>query len=289
MEDLIYRKVSDTPRLSLLDEMFVEKGTKDDWDKLHHLHYKSSDRNDGGFAIWRCVHEDNLVGVVMMNSPDILSRERHILFPKLKPTGKETTAGNTARMNLHINKSFLRITRTVTSGIYRGSGAGYRMINLACRMQGIRYIEIVSAMSRYNQFVEKSGFVTLPSLEPVQYEATKVFLEQRFKIKNVQDVVGLMEEFENMHPKFKQKVLMDCQNFYYKISAREKTGGNKDKTVEDHVRKLPFKRIIAQIAQIAFTRKKYGVYENPDYQIKLPERLKLTAFDRQKTNEKLIF
>lgn len=287
MTEIIEFTPPDKPQLSMLKDMYVEAGTKEDWAKLHHLHYKSVERSDGGSAYYRCVHEDNLVGVVVLKTPDILSRERHILFPKLKPTGKETTAGNKARMDLHINKHFMRINRTVTSTMYRGCGAGYRMINLACRMHNMKFIEIVSAMSRYNQFVEKAGFVTVPEQEPAYYAETKAFLEERF-FNNVEDMTGLLEEYEQMHPKLQRRVLYDCQDFYYKISAREKTGSNKGKTVEDTVRHLPFKRIISQIMQIAFTRKKYGVYKNPDLGRALPSRIPLTAFDEQKTTEPLI-
>ena len=277
----------DSLKLSMLDDMYVERGTKEDWNKLHHLHYKSVERNDGGVAYYRCMHGDNLVGVVVFKTPDILSRERHILFPKLKPTGSETTAGNKARMDLHINKYFQRITRTVTSTMYRGCGAGYRMINLAARMHGLKYIEIVSAMSRYNQFVEKAGFTCVPEQEPAYYQQSKDFLEERFS-SNVEDLTALLEEYESMHEKLKALVLRDCQDYYYKISAREKTGSNQGKTVEDTVRNLSFKRVISQILQVAFTRKKYGVYKNPDYERELPERLPLSAFDKQPPNQPLI-
>lgn len=274
--------------LSMLDDMYVERGDKEDWNKLHHLHYKSVERNDGGVAYYRCVHGNNLVGVVVFKSPDILSRERHIVFPKLKPTGSETTAGNKARMDLHINKHFTRITRTVTATMYRGCGAGYRMMNLASRMYGMKFTEIVSAMSRYNMFVEKAGFYTVPEQTPVYYDQTVEFLAQRFELENLEDTTGLLEEFESMHPKLQARLLRELQDYYYKISAREKTGSNQGKTVEDTVRHLGYKRIITQIAQVAFSRKKYGVYQNPDYGIGLPNRLPLSAFDNQKPNESLI-
>jgi uncharacterized protein len=288
MTDIITRlNPPDSPVLSMLGDMYVERGTKEDWAQLHHLHYKSVERNDGGVAYYRCVHEDNLVGVVVMKTPDILSRERHMLFPKLKPTGKETTAGNKARMDLHINRNFMRITRTVTATMYRGCGAGYRMINLACRMHNIRFIEIVSAMSRYNQFVEKAGFVCVPEQDPVHMQIATEFLSERFETANVYDLTALLEEYAAMHPNLQERVLFDCQDFYYKISAREKTGSNKGKTVEDTVRGLPFKRVISQILQVAFTRKKYGVYQNPDLDRTLPSRIPLIAFDQQLTSEPL--
>ncbi len=285
--DISRHNPPDVPNLSMLKDMYVERGTKEDWNKLHHLHYKSVERNDGGVAYYRCMHDDDLVGVVVLTTPDILSRERHIMFPRLKPTGRETTAGNKARMDLHINKHFVRINRTVTATMYRGCGAGYRMINLACRMHGIKFVEIVSAMSRYNQFVEKSGFTCVPEQEPTHYQAAKEFLSERFDIENVEDLTGIMEEYHAMHPKLQAKTLHDLQDFYYKISAREKTGGNQGKTVEDGVRKLGFKRVISQIHQVGFTRKKYGVYKNPDLGRTLPDRIPLSAFDEQKTSEPL--
>lgn len=32
-----------SPVFTLMDEMYVEKGTKADYDELHHLHYKAED------------------------------------------------------------------------------------------------------------------------------------------------------------------------------------------------------------------------------------------------------
>jgi hypothetical protein len=278
---------SETPSLSLLSEMYVEKGTKEDWENLHHLHYKSTEGGDGSSFFWRCMHGDDLVGVVCFKTPDILCRERHLVFPQLKPTGKETKAGNKARMDLHINKNFLRINRTVTSTMYRGCGAAYRMINLACRMQGLRYIEIISAMSKFNKFVERAGFLVIPPSPSIYEKETKTILSSYFTYSKMTDFIGFVEEYEQFNEKYKATVLHGLQNYYFSISAREKTGGNKNKTVEDNVRKMSFESIIKQIIQISFTQKVYGVYKNPDYGIHMPERLPLTAFDNQKANEKL--
>jgi ABC-type ATPase with predicted acetyltransferase domain len=273
----------------MLNEMYVERGSKEDWIKLHHLHYKSAEKSDGAPSIWRCIHGDNLVGVIMMSSPDILCRERHMLFPSLKPTGKETVAGNKARMDLHINRHFMRITRTVTSTMYRGCGAGYRMINLASRMEGKKYIEIVSAMSRYNLFVEKSGFVTVPAQKSTSFDKVSDVMRQYFITTNLQDVVGLNEEYNEMNVRYQKVVLERMQDLYFSISAREKTGGNRLNTVETVVRQMSFKRVMSQIQQIAFTLKKYGVYKNPDFErTDIPQKLALTCFDEQSTDENLI-
>jgi hypothetical protein len=46
--------------------------------------------------------------------------------------------------------------------------------------------------------------------------------------------------------------------------------------------------VIKGIQQMALASPMYGIYQNPDLGRALPEKLPLTAFDRQKVNERLV-
>ena len=51
MDDLIIeREANPVARFSIADRMFVERGTKADWDLLHDLHYKAENLPVGGPA-----------------------------------------------------------------------------------------------------------------------------------------------------------------------------------------------------------------------------------------------
>ena len=97
-EILVKRASVTTRRFSLLSEMYVERGTKEDWEKLESLHYKT----DGGvFAphYYRCVLDGETIGVVVFTQPRLMQGPRHEAMPKIKP-GKDTHLTNRHRGKL---------------------------------------------------------------------------------------------------------------------------------------------------------------------------------------------
>ena len=83
------------PSFSLLEKMYFEPGTKNDWEALHELHYKSTSGTSGRY--YRVTLDDALVGICVMTSPRGLLAPRHELFPALKPSGGDTKITNTHR------------------------------------------------------------------------------------------------------------------------------------------------------------------------------------------------
>src|SRR5690606_18742294 len=110
------------------------------WDLLHDLHYKA-EKLPVGPRFWRLDLHGETIGVLVTGSPKGMLRERHIVFPNLKPGAGETKLTNTNRY-LYINANFRVISRFVIDTMYRGIGAGYRMMNLVSRMEGNTFMEI---------------------------------------------------------------------------------------------------------------------------------------------------
>ena len=154
---IIERRGSAKPRFSLMDDMWVERGTKADWDELHDLHYKA-ETLPAGPHFWRCVNaqDNSLVGVVVLSSVSLLLAPRHQVFPKLKP-GNDSHFTNVHRAT-YLNANFRRAARIVTDTMYRGVGVSYRMVNLAMRLEGYKFVEIQSSMSKFIPFDVKAGF-----------------------------------------------------------------------------------------------------------------------------------
>lgn len=277
------RYQSNSPRFSAMDSMIVERGAKDDWEALHALHYKSESFNTGA-RVWRCVTEEgDLVGVVVTSTVSLLLRSRHELFPRLKP-GQDTKFTNTHRA-VWLNQNFRRASRIVTDTLYRGVGVSYRMLNLAMRLEGIRYFEIMSSMSKFNPFDQRAGFRHGNINESRAYEAGMKFFRSYFSA-HPADHMAIIQEFRAMPEPLRKRVDRALRDFYWKHSAKEKTGGNR-RYEAPRIDRLETEVIIKELQQLIFASPVYGVWENPDLGRELPERLPLCAFDLQAPNQPL--
>lgn len=283
--DLIIERRDDAkPRFSLMDDMWVERGTKADWDELHDLHYKA-ETLPAGPHFWRCVNcrDNSLVGVVVLSSVALLLAPRHQVFPKLKP-GKDSHFTNVHRAT-YLNANFRRAARIVTDTMYRGVGVSYRMVNLAMRMEGYKFVEIQSSMSKFNPFDTKSGFKHAHLKSAAAYEKGLKFMRSLFKA-HPADHQAVMEELAQMPPALCEKALEEMRAFYYRHSSREKTGSNLN-VGTGKVDAMEPAHLLRELQQLVFASPVYGIWQNPDLGRKLPDRLPLKAFDLQKPNEPL--
>lgn len=284
MEDLIIERTpAAKPRFALMDSMRVERGSKADWDKLHDLHYKA-ETLPAGARFWRCVTgEGDLVGVVVLSSVSLLLAPRHEVFPKLKP-GKDSHFTNVHRAT-YLNKHFRRAARIVTDTLYRGVGVSYRMVNLAMRMEGFTFVEIQSSMSKFNPFDAKAGFAHAHLKEAAAYEKGLKFMRSLFEA-HPADHQAVMDELNAMSPVLREKALGQMRQFYYRHSAREKTGSNLNAGTS-RVDSMEPGLLLKELQQLVFASPVYGIWKNPDIGRQLPASLPITAFDLQKPTEPL--
>lgn len=273
----------DSPRaiFSLSEEMIVERGTKADWDLLHDLHYKA-EKLPLGPRFWRLNLRGQTIGVLVTGSPQGMLRERHIVFPNLKPGSGETKLTNTNRYN-YINAHFRVISRFVVDTMYRGIGCGYRMMNLVSRMEGNTFMEIQSSMSKFNVFGQKAGFSFVKPMNANKFESGMKFFRSHFTA-NPQDNEAVIGEIENsLNREF---LIQACREFYQRNSARENTGSARD-GADARVAAMSVKELVKGIQQISLASPMYGIWKCPDKKGAVPQSMPLLAFDRQKPNEAL--
>lgn len=273
-----------TMRFSLLDQMFVERGTKEDYEKLHHLHYKSEGYPPAA-KVWRCVLGDELIAVIVTSSVSGLLGPRHKMLPKIKPhPGKDTKTTNKYRYEW-LNENVRRHARVVTSTMYRGVGVSYRMMNLVSRMEGKRFFEFQSSMAKFTPFDLKSGFVRAPLSRAAAYEKGVKFFRERFDC-HPGDYMAVIEELNEQPAAYQKVLLKEMQEFYYTNSAKEQTGQNLGLGT-GKVESMTARKIVKELHQLVFGFTVYSIYENPDFGKKLPKRLPLSAFDRQSADHSL--
>lgn len=282
-ETLIARDPARVPRFSLIDAMFVERGAKADWELLHDLHYKAENLPIGP-RFWKLTLHGETIGVLVTANPKGLLKERHIAFPKLKPGGSETKLTNTDRY-VWVNRNMRVISRFVVDTMYRGIGAGYRMMNLASRLEGCPIMEIQSSMSKFNHFGQKAGFRFVKPMNANKFEAGLKFFRGHFAA-SPSDYEAILAELDAKPAPERERLLQAARDFYYRHSALEKTGSNRDKG-QGRVDAMEARQVIKSLQQITLASPMYGVWRNPDRGRTLPERLPLSAFDWQGVNEPL--
>lgn len=271
------------PKFSLMDGMIVEPGSREDWNELHDLHYKAENL-PAGPKYWRCVTADgDLVGVVVFSTVSLLLAPRHQVFPKLKP-GQDSNFTNVHRATF-LNANFRRAARIVTDTMYRGIGVAYRMVNLAMRMEQKRFIEIQSSMSKFNPFDVKAGFKHAHLKPAAAYEQGLKFMRGWFE-SHPADHAAVVAEYNSFTPARQKAAIEAMQDFYYRHSAREKTGSNLN-VGTGKVQGMKFAHLLRELQQLVFASPVYGIWTNPDLGRPLPQRLPLLAFDWQKPNEPL--
>lgn len=276
-------------RLSLLKDIYVERGEAADWHALKALHYKASGTGVGPKYL-RCVVDHGIsqevVGVIVLTVPKVLDAGRNEVFPHLKPNqqGIDTHTMNVMRIKW-INQNIRLSSRNVIDTMYRGAGVGYRFRNLAMRMSGYRFIEARSSMSRFNPFYFKAGMRAVKPKNASGMEQGLAMFARNFQ-SPAYDYVAILEELQAMPDHVRERSLVDLRDFYYRCSSMEKSG---DKRLEgrDRVNNLPVPYLLKQAMQLTFGSTIYAVFQNPDWGRALPARLPLTAFDNQGPTEPL--
>lgn len=271
--------------LSLLPEIYVERGTKEDWDLLHELHYKAENLGIGP-RIFRCVLRGQTIGVGVMTVPKMLLSGRNELFTHLRPNvgGRDTKLINKYRAEW-INAHCCTNSRLVLDTMYRGAGIAYRMQNLMMRMTGCQLIEFQSSMSKFNPFAAKAGIRFTKPKRSGNYGRGLGWFRRWFESIPT-DFVGIMAEVNAMPPAVREKCVAEMRKFYYDFSSMEKSGDNRMNGTR-RVDALPVEKLLKNLQQLVFASPLYGVYVNPDYDsaadraVELPERLPLLAFDNQ--------
>lgn len=270
------------PYFDPLAEMYVERGSKADWDLLHHLHYKS-DHDPIGARYYRLVLHGETIGVACITQPRPLLKERHQVWKDLRP-GNDSKASNKFRYKW-VNNNIVIIGRIVLDTLYRGVGASYRFQNIVARMSGMRIVEIQSSMSKYNPFAQKAGFEFVKPMRSNKFDVGMKFFRANFDT-HPADLDGLLKEIEAMPAAAQGPMVDKIKAFYYAHSANEKTGDARD-IGKERVARMPTALVLKQLQQLVLSSPLSGVYVNPDHGRQLPDRIPLTAFDNQKTTEPL--
>lgn len=281
-------------QLSLLDDIYVEWGTKADWDALCELHYKGHTLAAGS-RFMRCVLAEGgknpqLIGVMVFANPRPLDGGRNEVFPAMKPNvnGRDNRMINQHRLR-QINKSLTWNNRTVLDTMYRSAGIAYRFKNIAYRMYcshyGRLHVESRSSMGRFNPFSIKTGMYFTKPKTAAALEPGLKFFKAHFK-SDPTDIVSIHEELKAMEDWQREFTEKRLREFYYKWSSVEKSGDKRDLGMT-RVNGLTIEYVLKQIMQLVFSATVYWIWHAVDKKGSLPLVMPARAFDEQGPNEPL--
>jgi ABC-type ATPase with predicted acetyltransferase domain len=217
---------------SLIREMKVEEGNREDWQKLSSFHYRGH-KVAIPRKIFRLVRKEELCGVIVYSYPPPACYGRRLVLP---------------RMSIQeMNKQLSIINRVVIHPKYRTVGLGAKLIRETLPIVGTPYVEMIAVMAKYSPFAEKAGMHKIAEQQSVESVSavSKVLLEIGFdlqllgseryirgKLKESLDseqISKLKEAFiKNKHPRFKKEFAVSRHQPFGKTSDYVKSIKNAD-------------------------------------------------------------
>lgn len=146
-ENLDIRKNTDPLYNPFIQNITVSEGDINDYKKLGKYHYKNTEARFTK-KIYKMMYKDMLVGVAVYAMPKQSMVGRNIYFNKKYIDAKGVP------ILKEVNKDFATGARFIIHPMFRGIGLGRELVNITSKMIDINYIEIVSAMSKYNKFLD---------------------------------------------------------------------------------------------------------------------------------------
>jgi ABC-type lipoprotein export system ATPase subunit/GNAT superfamily N-acetyltransferase len=173
---------------SLIREMRIEEGTKEDWQKLSGFHYRGH-KVAVPRKIFRLVRGDELCGVIVYSYPPPACYGRRLVLPRM--TIQE------------MNKQLSIINRVVVHPKYRTIGLGAKLIHDTLPMAGTPYVELIAVMPKYSPFAEKAGMQKIVEQQTVESisSVTKPFQELGFDFQLLGSERYVQEKLQRLSPK----------------------------------------------------------------------------------------
>jgi ABC-type lipoprotein export system ATPase subunit len=193
---------------SLIREMRVEEGNKEDWQKLSGFHYRGH-KVAVPRKIFRLVRDKELCGVIVYSYPPPACYGRRLVLPRM--TIQE------------INRQLSIINRVVIHPKYRAIGLGAKLIRETLPLVGTSFVEMIAVMAKYSPFAEKAGMRKIAVQESIdsisevakalctlgfnlQLLGSERYVRRRLEDLSPLQVSALKESFiKNKHPRFKKE------------------------------------------------------------------------------------
>jgi ABC-type transport system involved in cytochrome c biogenesis ATPase subunit/GNAT superfamily N-acetyltransferase len=210
---------------SIYENMHVEKGSIEDYERLKRFHYKSkSEKESMGLRVKDCyklLYGEDVIGVIVFSNSYLNLKPRNMIFGERYVY----TPGDLRKAHL-INEEIARISRVVVHPKFRGIGLGAFLVKETLPKVNAKVVEVLAVMARYNPFFEKAGMLRVDyrrdkiSIEPKLTE----FLEERdFDFKLVKSTAYCRRFFSQLSDEDKRALLEFLTEFAQQPFVKVKT------------------------------------------------------------------
>ncbi|TET19649.1 GNAT family N-acetyltransferase [Candidatus Bathyarchaeota archaeon] len=142
-----------TSQCTLVKEMQIQEGTREDYEELAVFHYRDSRRLVCPQKIFVLKREGELCGVIVYKSPAVRTAGRKKAF------GRVLTI-------YEVNQVLTCIARVVVHPKYRTIGLGVKLVRETLPLADKPYVETTAVMARYNPFFERAGMTKIAESTP---------------------------------------------------------------------------------------------------------------------------
>ena len=150
--DIDYRPNVEPPSCTATRGITVREGSKDDYHRLSHLHYRDS-RVPIPLKFYAMERMGDLIGVIAY------------CYPPVNAGGRKKAVGYRPRIE-ELNRDWAIISRVIIHPKYRTIGLGARLVRETLPLCGRRYVELIAVMAQYNPFAEHAGMKRIQESRP---------------------------------------------------------------------------------------------------------------------------
>jgi len=195
---------------SLVKEMRIVEGTRQDYHKLACFHYRSS-QLPPPHKIFALKHRSQTVGVIVYS------------YPPATCFGRRQALGRMASLN-ELNKDLVWISRVVLHPKYRTIGLGTLLVKETLPLIDRPYVETIAVMAKYNPFFEKAGMTKIAERKPHKSILKAVEKLQKLGFNQVflaskQMNTQVLENMNQAQIELMKEALLSVSNIYYKRLA----------------------------------------------------------------------
>jgi ABC-type lipoprotein export system ATPase subunit/GNAT superfamily N-acetyltransferase len=202
---------------SICADVHIEKGSIEDYEKFKRFHYRSKNEKERASLrikdCYRLFYGDCLIGVIVYSCSYLNLKPRNMVFGDRYVF----TPGDLRKARM-INEEIARISRVVIHPKFRGIGLGELLVKETLPKVGVKVVEVLAVMARYNPFFEKAGMLRVDYIrdENVVSKKIKAFLEKHdFKFKLAKSKAYCFSFFTQLNEKDKKVLLSYLSEFVH--------------------------------------------------------------------------
>ena len=201
----IVRNEVEPKRCSILEKVRIEKGDREDYERLKRFHYRSKGEKELESLrmrdCYRLLYGDSLIGVIMYSNSYLNLKARNMVFGDRYVY----TPGDLYKARL-INEEIARISRVVIHPKFRGIGLGEYLVKETLAKVNVKVVKVLAVMARYNPFFEKAG------MQRVDHQRNETVVEKKIK--------AFLEEHSFDFKLDKSKAY--CRSFFSRLGDEDK-------------------------------------------------------------------